>query len=656
MTETETPEKVVAFDLSNIDSTVSPCENFYQYAVGNWMKNNPVPSTESRWSSFNILHKENQKKLESLILEANKKEDAHKGSDAQLIRDLYRSAMDSNLLEKKGITALKPLMEEISAVSSKEQLSSVIGKLKTIGVSTPVGLYVSRDDKNSEQYITTITQSGLTLPDRQYYISQEDKYKTIRTQYIEHINKMFELAGMVSRTSADKILAVETAIAKAQWDRTELREPEKNYNKMTLVQAQSKLRFVSLPAIIKELNMASFDTLIVGQPSYFEAMDKAVGALDLQSWKDYLLWKLIDGHAPWANKAFEDEHFKFFSTQLRGVKEKKPRLERVVEMIDGELGEPLGKLYVEKYFSAKSKEYMSQLIENLRSAYRVRIKNLTWMSAETKEKALKKLESFTYKIGYPDEWKDYTKLEVTPNDLLTNFMNITKYQMRFMLDRLDKPVDKKEWFMSPQTVNAYYNPNGNEVVFPAGILQPPFYHPDFDDAINYGGIGAVIGHEFTHGFDDKGSMSDWDGNLNNWWTDSDRKEFDALTGALAEQFDAYEPIAGMHVNGKMTLGENIADLGGLTLAYAALETKLAGKDVPEIDGFNWQQRFFLGWANIWKMTTTEEELRNRLNTDYHSPGEYRVLGPLVNLPQFHQAFGCTNQAMVKPDSSLIKIW
>jgi predicted metalloendopeptidase len=402
----------------------------------------------------------------------------------------------------------------------------------------------------------------------------------------------------------------------------------------------------------------AFDTIIVGQPSFYASLNDLIKSEDLEDWKNYLKWNTITGFANYLGRDLESENFAFYRTKLSGTSAMKPRNERVFGTMNGVLGQPLGKLFVKEYFDEESKAYMSNMIENLRSAYKDRIQDLEWMSTATKEKAMRKLNAFTYKVGYPDEWDDYSKLEIVENSYIQNIMNAREFGYNEMLDKLGKPVDKTEWGMSPQTVNAYYSPSNNEIVFPAGILQPPFFHKDFDHAINYGGIGAVIGHEFSHGFDDQGSKFDWDGNLNSWWTDEDRSKFDKLAQKLGEQYDGYSPVDSMYVNGKMTMGENIADLGGVTLAYEALQKQYEGNTPDAIDGFTWQQRFFLGWANVWKGNIKEQEMVKRLKSDVHSPAEFRVIGPLVNFGPYYEAFGTceTGSGMHKHDSARIKIW
>jgi predicted metalloendopeptidase len=499
-------------------------------------------------------------------------------------------------------------------------------------------------------------QSGLNLPDRDYYLNDNPKFQDIRSSYKDHINKMMEMAGD-SSSPGQAILDLETAIAQISWSRLERRDPNKRYNKKNLIDWDNSLSIIDVQSILTNRGFGAFDTIIVSQPSFFESLNSLLENQPVSAWKSYMKWNVVSSFASYLNQSIVEERFSFYSKKLRGTQMMKPREERVFSVINRSLAEPLGKLFVKSYFDEESKQYMSNMIENLRSAYRERINDLSWMSAETKEKALKKLNAFTYKIGYPNEWRDYSELAIKANSYVQNIIQVRKFGYNRMLEKLGKPVDKSEWYMSPQMVNAYYSSSNNEIVFPAGILQPPFFHKTFDHAINYGGIGAVIGHEFSHGFDDQGSKFDWDGNLNSWWTEEDRAKFDELAQKLGEQYDSYSPVEGMNVNGKMTMGENIADLGGVTLAYNALQLEYKDGTPEDIDGFSWQQRFFLGWANVWKGNIKEEEMVNRLKSDVHSPAEYRVLGPLVNFEPYYQAFGtCETGSMYKPDTSRIAIW
>ncbi|MBO6515273.1 MAG: M13 family metallopeptidase [Bacteroidia bacterium] len=652
----EMTENPVAFELSNIDSTVSPCDNFYKYAIGSWQKDNPVPATEGRWMSFNILAENNREKIQGILDESLKAENPAKGSNLQLIQDFYKSALDTNGRNEQGFTALTPFLDKVAAIESREGLNDAFATLRKTRVGTPVSFYVGRDAENSEEYIVYASQAGLTLGDKSYYLNEEEKFQEIRAKYVEHVDGIFALAGRGEALAGKTVLEVETKLAQISWDRKDLRDADRTYNKMTVASFDSMLNNLQVANMLKLLGLGAADEMVVRTVSFYTDLDSLMNEISLEEWRTYLTWHVFSGYGSHINDEFEQKTFDFFSTTMRGVKEMRPRKERILRVVDGSLGEPLGKLFVEKYFPEESKQYMSELIENLRGAYKQSILNLTWMGDSTKDKALKKLEAFTYKIGYPDKWKDYSGLDISADNYLQNIVNISKHGFEMMVDKLGKPVDKDEWHMSPQMVNAYYSPSGNEIVFPAGILQPPFFHPSFDDAINYGGIGGVIGHEFTHGFDDQGAKYDWNGNKVNWWTDEDRARFKALTQALAEQYSKYEVLPGEFVNGELTLGENIADLGGTTLSYAALEKVMEGKEDPMVDGFTWQQRFFLGWANVWKGNITDETLRNRILTDPHSPAEQRVLGPLANLPQFEEAFGCAGKAMVKPDSTQIKIW
>ena len=646
----------IAFDTNYIDSTTSPCENFYQYAIGNWQANNPVPETESRWMAFNILNEENRKKLLKIVDDVAQNNNLKQGTEEQMIRDFYRSGMDTLAIESKGISEISDLLSRIDNATSIADIQELFGVLAPIGINTPIGLYISADSKNSKMNIVYAGQSGLNLPDRDYYLNDNSKFQDIRTAYVEHINNMMHMAEDTT-SPGQNILDLETALAEISWSRLERRDPNKRYNKKNLEDWDNSLDLIDIQSILSNRGFGAFDTIIVSQPSFYDALNDLLEEQPISSWKSYMKWNVVSSFASFLNQSMVEERFSFYSKKLRGTQVMKPRDERVFSVINSSLGEPLGKLFVKSYFDEESKQYMTNMIENLRTAYRERINDLSWMSSETKEKALKKLNAFTYKIGYPDEWRDYSKLTIESDSYVQNIIRVRKFGYNRMLKKLGQPVDKSEWYMSPQMVNAYYSSSNNEIVFPAGILQPPFFHKTFDHAINYGGIGAVIGHEFSHGFDDQGSKFDWDGNLNSWWTEDDREKFDQLAQKLGEQYESYSPVEGMNVNGKMTMGENIADLGGVTLAYNALQLEYKEDTPDDIDGFTWQQRFFLGWANVWKGNIKEEEMVNRLKSDVHSPAEYRVLGPLVNFEPYYQAFGsCETGSMYKPDSSRIAIW
>lgn len=652
-------QHINAFELSNIDSSVNSCDNFYHFAIGNWQKLNPIPETESRWMAFTILVEENKKKLLSIVDSISKQNDLEKGSEAQMIRDLYNTGVNMTTRNKEGIRAISSILSEIEQAQRYEDIIHLFGELAPLGIKTPISFSVGADKKNSSQNVVYASQSGLSLPDRDYYLSNDPKFIEIREKYLDHIQDLFATVANNSYTyfPSSSVLEVETKLAQISWSRAKMRDPQLTYNLLDFSKWDTDLGNIDLHQIFMTRGFKQEQNIIVSQPSYFESLDSLFKEVTIEDWKNYLTWNTLSSYASFMTEALEQAQFNFNSGVLRGIDKMKPLDERIYNSVNRMLGEPLGKLFVERYFDQSSKQYVSNMIENLRSAYRESIEELDWMSSETKTKALKKLEAFTYKVGYPDEWKDYSSLEISDKSYAQNVMNVRAFGFQRMLDKQGKPVDRKEWHMTPQMVNAYYNSANNEIVFPAGILQPPFFHKNYEHAINYGGIGAVIGHEFSHGFDDRGSQFDWDGNLNNWWTEEDRKRFEALAAKLGEQYSKYSPVDGMYVNGKLTMGENIADLGGVTLAYAALKKELNG-DYPEpVDGFDWNQRFFLGWANIWKGNIKEEELVMRLKSDSHSPAEFRVNGPLVNFKPFDEAFGnCEGHAMHKADSLKIKIW
>ncbi|MCB0395194.1 MAG: M13 family metallopeptidase [Flavobacteriales bacterium] len=657
------PAGPVGFDIAYMDTTVSPCANFEQFAVGNWIKNNPVPSTESRWGSFNILGEENNERLKGLLEELLQKENLSVGSYEQVAADYYYSALDTDNIEKKGASDLKAQLEEINAITSLKELTTLSANLQTKGVRNLFGFFVAQDDRNSSQYISQLYQGGLGLPDRDYYFNTDDRSKMIRDEYLKHLATMFKLIGADEATAAAKaktVMDIETKLAKASRTRIELRDPEKNYNKMPLAKLKSLAPSLDWDAFLAGagVNSEVAGEFVVGQPEFFKALQVTLTNVKLDDWKTYMIWHLLEHSSVYLSSDFVNADFAFYNTVLRGTKEQKTRWKKALQMTNGALGEALGRAFVGKYFPPSSKKYMEQMVENLRSAFRERINGLTWMSDSTKASALKKLEAFTYKIGYPNKWKDFSSLHIDRESLVLNSQRASQYEFKEMVDKLGKPIDKDEWFMSPQTVNAYYSPNQNEIVFPAGILMPPFYNPNADDAVNYGGIGAVIGHEFTHGFDDQGSKYDGSGNLNNWWSDEDRKRFDDRSGMVVSQFNQFEALPGEFVNGSLTLGENIADLGGLILAYYALEKSYEGKEKPaDIDGYNYHQRFFFGWANVWKQNINDAELSQRLVTDPHAPGRQRILGPLANISEFKEAFGCSEgDAMVQSGDKRAVIW
>ena len=647
---------------ASFDPSAKPCEDFYQYAVGGWLKANPIPADKSRWGSFEELADRNRAVLKSILEETSAKADWPKGSAKQKVGDFFASGMDEAVIEKAGTKPLEPWFAKIDGVKANAGLPKLVAELHGRRFMAGYGFFVAQDQKQTTRTIPMVGQGGLGLPDRDYYLKDDAKSKEIRERYLAHVAKMLELLGdapEAAKAKAAVVMDLETKLAKASRTRVELRDPEKNYNKRTLAQLVSEAPGYDWKAYFAAMGVPKGQDLNVRQPEFATAFAAMAAAEPLDSWKTYFRWHLVRTSASALPKKFDEESFAFFGRTLNGVPEQEERWKRVQAATDGALGEALGQIYVEKAFSPKSKERMKVLVENLRASLRDRIEAAPWMGAETKKAAQKKLAAFGVKIGYPDKWRDYSALEISRASYFDNVVAANAFEVKRNLDKLGKPIDRTEWGMTPPTVNAYYSPTMNEIVFPAGILQPPFFWADGDDAVNYGGIGVVIGHEMTHGFDDSGSRYDADGNLKNWWSEEDRKSYDARTALVVKQFDGYKPLADQAINGKLTLGENVSDLGGLKVSYEALR-KALGKDPNEaakVEGYTPAQRFFLNYAAIWRNNIREEALRVRLNTDPHSPGRFRVLGPLSALPEFHAAFGCAGAGpMVMPEADRPSIW
>lgn len=649
--------KVPAFAVNSIDSTFKPCDDFDEFANGNWKKDNPIPSTESRWGAFNVLDKENKEvRLKGIIGEITAMTDLKKGTEEQQIADYYRSFLDTATIEKLGITPLQPYLDKINAVKTLAEWSRVTGELQKFGVPMFAVFNVDADARNSSMNAVYEFQAGLSLRERSYYDRMDSNTVNVRNEFVKHVDTMFTMAGWADKNPGKTLLDFETKLAKLQLTNVQRRDPVKTYNKAPFSELKTLAPQFDWDAYASAQDVKT-DTIIIEDKAYLKNAGALLKATPLETLKLYARWKLLSDFAGYLPKKFDASNFHFYGTVMSGQKEQKKRAERAIRSTDGTLGMPLGKVFVKKYFPEDSKQKVSEMIENVRKVYGERIDKLTWMSDSTKKMAHKKLASFTYKIGYPDKWKDYSSINIQPGNLVENIIAANLYGNDEAVKKIGKPVDKKEWLMTPQTVNAYYNPTNNEVVFPAGILQPPFFNPNADDAINYGGIIAVIGHEFTHGFDDQGSQFDADGNLKNWWTAADRANFDKLTGKYAHYFGGIEALPGFAINGQLTLGENVADLGGLTLAYYALAKSLEGKPEPApIDGFNWKQRFFLGWAQVWHANTTDPALRQQIQTDPHSPARYRINGPLPHMKEFQDAWGCTGGKMTPPDTARVVIW
>ncbi|WP_257312260.1 M13 family metallopeptidase [Geothrix fuzhouensis] len=638
-------------DPANLDTSVKPCDDFYRFANGGWLKSHSLPADKSRYGAMEELSERNRAILQKILTETSAKTTWAKGSVQQKVGDFYTSGMNEAAIEKRGLGPMKPIFATIDGLKDTKQLPALLAKLHNQGLPGGFGFYVRQDAKASTQYLGYLGQGGTGLPDRDYYLKDDARSRDIRAKYEAHIAKMLELAGDapdLARVRAKVVLDLETRLAQAQWTRVELRNPQKTYNKRTLDQVMTEAPGFDWKAYFAARGVKLAD-LNLSQPSFFQAFSKLASEVPAPQWRTYLRWHALSATANLLPKAFGEEAFAFHGKVLNGTPEREPRTKRIEAMTDGTLGEALGQLYVKVAFPPESKKKVLELVENLRVALRERITNLDWMSPETKQQALTKLNAFGVKIGYPDKWKTYA-FDVKRDDFFGNVRRAVAFRVHENLAKLGKPIDRTEWGMTPPTVNAYYSPTMNEIVFPAGILQPPFFDAKADDAVNYGALGYVIGHEMTHGFDDSGSQFDAQGNLKNWWTDADKKAYQSRTDLVVKQYDAYEPLKGEHVNGKLTLGENIADIGGLKIAFAAYQNSLKGKPAPApIDGFTGPQRFFLGAAAVWRNHIREAAASVRLKTDPHSPGRERVIGPLSNLPEFYDAFGCTDGQPLKRD-------
>lgn len=649
-------------DISNMDASVQPCVDFYQYADGGWLVKNPVPADRARWGGFEELAERNRMVLKAIALETSARTDWPKGSVRQKVSDFFAAGMDTEAIEKAGLAPLAPWTRKIESLKDAEALPALLAELHRYQMPAGFGFFVAQDQRNSTRYIPSMGQGGLGMPDRDYYIKDNPKSKELRGKYVGHVSRMFQLAGDDARTADRKagvVMVLETRLAKASRTRVELRDPVRNYNRKVARDLAREAPGFEWKAYLAAMSVPPEQELNVRQPEFFREFAAMTSSVPVEDWRTYLTWHLLRSTARLLPKRFEEESFEFTEKTLNGVPLQEERWKRVLAATDSALGEGLGQLYVEKNFSLASKERVKALVENLRAALRERIVNLDWMGPETKKAALRKLAAFGVKIGYPDRWRDYSSLQISRASYFENVVAARAFESRRNLAKLGKEIDRTEWGMSPPTVNAYYSPTMNEIVFPAGILQPPFFWADGDDGVNYGGIGSVIGHEMTHGFDDSGSQYDAEGNLRNWWRGEDRKAYEARTVQVVKQFDSYRALPDQSINGKLTLGENIADLGALKISYAALGKALGMDPVaaPKIESFTPAQRFFLSWAGVWRNNIRDEALRVRLNTDPHSPGKWRVLGPVSSLPEFASAFGCeASQPMVRPSAERPAIW
>lgn len=644
-------------ELQYRSSQITPGKDFYQYVNEGWLNTTKIPPDQSNYGSFSELDDEAKAAIRALIEEAAA-ENAPQGSESQKVGDFFKSLTNVEHRNALGMEPIEPLLKQVRSIKTKKQLAKVSGRLLRIGLPGPFAGYISPDAKQSDQYTVYFTQSGLSLPDRDYYLVDNPLFVKARRDLQTYIADMLAFIGHANpKQAAQNIFKLETAIARAQWDRVRNRDPEATYNKITQEELVKSLSAFDLPTYLAESGLAKQQEFVIRQPDYLIAVNAMLGVAPLQMWKDYYLFHIIDAFAMDLTEASELRHFQFHQTALSGVEEQKPLWRRGVEASNQILGEVVGKLYVEKHFPPEAKARMGDLVDNLKKAFAKRIDGLDWMSPVTKKQAHEKLSKFTTKIGYPDEWKDYSKLVIKPDDLVGNYLRAAEVEHQRELDKLGGPIDRNEWHMTPQTINAYYNPVMNEIVFPAAILQPPFFNMQADDAVNYGGIGAVIGHEISHGFDDKGSQYDGDGNLRKWWSEDDRTEFERRAKQLVEQYNAYKPFEDMNVNGEFTLGENIGDLGGLSVAYEAYRMSLGGQEPPVIDGLTGDQRFFMGWAQVWRRLYREPELRKRLVQDPHSPSQYRANGIVSNLDAFYQAFDVKpGDPMYIAPEKRVRIW
>ncbi|ENV15555.1 M13 family metallopeptidase [Acinetobacter guillouiae] len=651
-------QKKSGIDHQYFDQNVKGNDDFYQHVNGGWLKNTEIPADKSRWGTFDILHEESLKQLHDIVDELSKQQ-LVEGSSEQKVASLYANFMDEKSIEALGIQPIQAEITNVDALKSKKDIAQLAAHFSRIGVTSPFDVGIDQDMKNSTEMVAMLGQSGLGLPDRDYYLKNDAKFKKIRSQYLKYIEQTLSLAGdKQAAQHAQGILKLETQIAKIQWSNVQNRDVTKLYNiykTQDLAKLSPKIDWQTY--LEKQELSDKIKTIQVIQPSYFKGLSPIVDNTSLEIWKAYFKFHLVSDFSSLLSQAFVDNSFDFYSKQLREIKEQKPRWKRGVQLVEGTLGESLGQIYVKKYFSAEKKQRLEVLVQNLMKAYSQSIDKLDWMSPTTKVQAQKKLASFAVKIGYPNKWRDYSALEIKNNDLIGNVIRSREFEHQYALNKLGKPVDRDEWGMTPQTINAYYNASLNEIVFPAAILQPPFFDMDADDAVNYGAIGAIIGHEISHGFDDQGSQFDELGNMKNWWTAEDHRKFKEKTNTLVAQYNAYEPIKGYHVNGELTLGENIADNSGLAIAYKAYQLSLNGKAAPVLDNLTGEQRFYIGWAQAWRSKITDAMQVEFLKRDPHSPDKVRGNATLLNQAPFYDAFHIQQgDKMYLPANKRVTIW
>ncbi len=649
----EPVKKYPAFDIQNMDTTIKPGDDFFAYVNGSWLKNNPIPADKNSKDAFDELVERNRENIKEIIIDAAASGDSVPGSNKQKIGIFYKSGMDTAKIAEQGIKPLKIFFDKIEAIKTIDDVQMTAAFFQSYSMSPFFYLFSNQDSKNSNNVIAQCYQAGLGLPERDYYFNNDESTKKIREKYLIHLTKMFELMKdepVVAEKNAKKVMNMETQLARASFSNVENQDPQKTYNKFEVAGLNKLSPNIKWVAYFTQAGYPDLKEINIYQPGFFKELGNMMKSVSVDDWKTFLRWQLINSTASYLSKDFENQNFDFYYKTLSGQEKMEPRWKLVLDATSGSLGEAIGQLYVEKFFPPVAKERMTALVMNLKTSLKQRIENLAWMSPQTKQEALAKLDKMGVKVGYPNKWRDYSGLEITSDSYVMNVLNSQAFEFRYQMNKVGKPVDREEWGMTPQTVNAGYYPNKNEIVFPAGILQPPFFNLDADDAVNYGAIGMVIGHEMTHGFDNQGRQFDKDGNLRDWWTKDDSKAFEDRAAILIDQYNHYEVLDSAFVNGKLTLGENIADLGGATVAFNAYKLSLAGKETPKpIDGFTDTQRFFLSYAQIWRTNMRDAELRKRVKTDEHSPAKVRINGVVYNMPEFYAAF-----STIKPGDKLFR--
>ena len=655
----DTPGDNLVLESQTMDRSANPCTDFFKYANGKWLIDNPIPADRSRYSAYDEVMERNLRDLKSIVEDAGQA----KGAAGKMVGDFYHSGMDEAAINAAGTRPIAPQLDRIKAINSRQDLIDVLAEQSRMGMNPLYNFFVDQDARNTLRYIPQLAQGGIGLPDRDYYVKTDAKTVKIREQYLAHVEKMFTLLGETpqqAKADAATIMRMETRLAKASMTKVEMRDPQATYHLMNLDKFSALDKKVDWARYFSKIGLAEPGDMNVGQPKFFTEADHMIDTVPLKDWQTYLRWNLVHNTAADLSKDFDEANFDFYGRTLAGTKEMQPRWKRVLRTIDGEIGEALGELYVAQYFGPDAKAGALEMVNNIKTAMRDDINGLDWMTEQTKKRAMEKLDTLSVKIGYPDKWRDYSSIKITADDYAGNVERASEFEFQRNLNKLGKPIDRNEWGMTPPTVNAYYNPTMNEIVFPAGILQPPLYHVKADPAADYGNTGATIGHELTHAFDDQGRQFDANGNLKNWWTKEDEKHFLARIANIEKQFDEFNPIDKLHINGKLTEGENIADLGGLKIALAAfLHSKEGQAEVAAgtIDGLTAEQRFFVAYGQSFRSAQRDEQLRLQILTNEHAPDKYRVIAPIANMPEFAKAFSCTGaQSPLRPEATRVNIW